>query len=274
MPFLFSEYLPLLWRDPFGVEALGVYLKLIVAFLGFSFLASSVYILNDLRDKEDDAKDPRKKKRPIASGAISTPMAIAIAVLLLSLVTLAGFWLPTAVGLVFIGYFAQNLFYTYAGKNILILDVFIIALGFVLRVLIGAFVLEIEASPWLLSTCFYFALFLGFFKRYYEVKTSVADKMYGGRYKPESLRNFINITAGLSIMNYSIYTLQGTHSSAQLFWTVPFVVFGIFRYYVLLDNPDELEDGNPSDLILNDRIIIITVLLWMLLCAFLLVYFQ
>ena len=131
----------------------------------------------------------------------------------------------------------------------------------------GSSALSIEASPWILSTTFFIALFLGFFKRYYEVLVAPPETYIGGTYDADTLRHFTSMTAALAILNYSIYCIQGPH--AELVWTIPLVVLGIFRYYVLLQNPDELEDGNPSDLLLRDRFLILVILAWVTGSAFL-----
>jgi len=273
-PFVFSDKLFLVASDPFGYSSAEIILKLALAFFGFSFMASAVYVINDLKDVELDRGNPKKQHRPIASGKISPVSAVIMAVFLCSAGITSAFYLGKEILFIFILYFLMNIFYTYLGKRIIIVDVMTIALGYVLRVLAGAFVIYVEASPWILSTTFFIALFLGFYKRFYEVRTSEAEDLLGGVYVPETLRSFANVTAALSIMNYSIYTILGPHSAANLVWTVPLVVLGIFRYYVLMQAPEDVEDGNPSDLLLADKFLILTILSWVALCAFLILYFQ
>lgn len=270
-PVVFSGLLPSMLRDPFGSHSLDIVFRLACAFLGFSFLASTVYVFNDYRDRHQDALDERKKKRPIASGRIGPGGAIvAICILIVLAVTFAS-RLPQAYQIILVIYLLQNIFYTLIGKRILLLDVFFIAVGFVFRVLAGAAAIEVEASPWLLSCTFFLALFLGFFKRYYELRTSPPEIMIGGQYTAESLKNFISITASLSVMNYAIYTLEGKYAGERLYWTIPLVVLGIFRYYTLMDRT-ELEDGNPSDVLLNDKFLIAVIAVWILTCAALLLH--
>lgn len=267
LPFVFSTHLHLVVADPLGVDSLNVILRLVMAFFGFSFLASSVYVINDFKDRKLDREDPRKQHRPLASGTIGSGLAFLVAAILLTAALSLGFQLNEATGMTFLAYFLMNLIYSAGAKRIVLLDVFIISAGFVLRVLAGAFAIDVEASPWLLSSAFFLSLFLGFFKRYYEVRMSPAEAMIGGSYHSESLKSFINITASISIINYSIYTLQGTHAAANLFWTIPLVVLGVFRYYTLLQSPEHVKDGNPSDILLADAFLIITILIWLLLCA-------
>lgn len=273
-PFIFSDKLFLVASHPFGNESLAIILKLFAAFIGFSFMASSIYIINDLKDVELDRADSKKQHRPIASGKVTVFTAITLAILLAFAGIGISLYLGREILTIFILYFLMNLFYTYLGKRIIIVDVMTIALGYVFRVLVGAFVIYVEASPWLLSTTFFIALFLGFYKRFYEIRTAEAEKLLGGIYIPETLRSFANIAAALSIMNYSIYTILGPHSRANLVWTVPLVVLGIFRYYVLMQAPEEVEDGNPSDLLLSDKFLILTIFSWVILCAYLILSFQ
>lgn len=266
LPAVFSDYMPLMARDPFGTQALAVIVKLISAFFAFSFLASAVYVLNDFKDRELDRLDARKKHRPIASGRIGTAGAVTAIVLLLAFCTLLTFTLPWTFGVILAVYFAQNIFYTLLGKRILLVDVFMIALGFVLRVIAGAAAIDVPPSPWLLSCTLFLSLFLGFFKRHYELQTAPPEKFIGGQYTEQVLRSFIGITASLSVMNYAIYTLEGKHAQDHLYWTIPMVVLGIFRYYTLMDEP-QLEDGNPSDVLLSDPFLIAVILAWVALSA-------
>ncbi|MCB1137480.1 MAG: UbiA prenyltransferase family protein [Leptospiraceae bacterium] len=272
LPFVFSSHLYTVVREPFSEGTLGLVIRLAFAFFGFSFLASSIYVINDFKDRKLDRQDPRKQHRPLASGEIPSGLAFLVAAVLLTAALCLGFQLNEATGMTFLTYFLMNLIYSAGAKRIVLLDVFIISAGFVLRVLAGAFALNVDASPWLLSSAFFLSLFLGFFKRYYEVRMSPAEAMIGGSYHSESLKSFINITASISIINYSIYTLQGTHAAANLFWTIPLVVLGIFRYYTLLQTPESVKDGNPSDILLADGFLITTILIWVVLCAVLILH--
>ncbi len=271
LPFVFSDRLHDVIKNFVGSEALEVYGELLSAFFAFSFIASSVYIINDYRDRELDRNDPRKKHRPLASGAVSPRKALVIMGFLLVAGTLLATSLGIVVSSILLVYFLLNIFYNIVGKRIILVDVFIISLGYVFRVLVGSYALHVEASLWILSTTFFIALFLGFFKRYYEVLVAPPEDYIGGKYDAETLRHFTSMTATLAILNYSIYTIQGPHSQAGLVWTIPFVVLGIFRYYILLQDPESLEDGNPSDLLLKDRFLILVIFLWVLVSAFLII---
>lgn len=271
LPFVFSDQAIDLALNPFSEKSIQIYLNLIQAFFAFSFVASSIYVLNDWKDKDLDRLDPKKRFRPIASGEVSPIEAILIFFTLFVLSFLLSIKFNfLALGLIFF-YFIMNIFYSLGAKKIILLDVFIIAVGFVLRVLFGSFAMGIFASPWLISTTFFIALFLGFYKRYFEITIAPAEEMIGGQYRRESLRSFIDISAALSIMTYSLYTITGTHADANLYWTIPFVVMGIFRYYTLLENPSNKE-GNPSDVLLADPFLPIVVVLWLISCYGLILY--
>jgi len=271
LPFVFSDQAIDLALNPFSEKSIQIYLNLIQAFFAFSFVASSIYVLNDWKDKDLDRLDPKKRFRPIASGEVSPIEAILIFFTLFVLSFLLSIKFNfLALGLILF-YFIMNIFYSLGAKKIILLDVFIIAVGFVLRVLFGSFAMGIFASPWLISTTFFIALFLGFYKRYFEITIAPAEEMIGGQYRRESLRSFIDISAALSIMTYSLYTITGTHADANLYWTIPFVVMGIFRYYTLLENPSNKE-GNPSDVLLADPFLSIVVVLWLISCYGLILY--
>ncbi|EHQ08572.1 UbiA prenyltransferase family protein [Leptonema illini] len=273
LPFVFSTKAISLVTEPFADYSLVILSEIAFAFFGFSFMASAIYVLNDWKDRELDRLDPKKKKRPLASGTVSALEGALIGVAL----AVSGLFLASQAGTITAGivlaYAAMNVFYTYYGKNVLLLDVFIISVGFVLRVLAGAYAIEVEASPWLLSCTFFISLFLGFYKRYFEISNAPAEPMLGGQYRRESLKSFIDISAGLAIMTYSLYTIQGTHAGSMLYLTIPFVVMGIFRYYTLLDTPAEI-DGNPSDVLLADLFLAFVIFAWVAVCFGLIFYFE
>lgn len=275
LPFIFSPNLHNFFSDPSGSQAVQDLIRLGSAFFGFSFLASFGYVINDWRDRELDRADPRKNKRPLASGAVSPFVGFLTGIILFLMAYLFASTVSVSVVLIFGIYTVLNIFfYSNLGKRIILLDVFIIASGFVLRVLVGAYAIGIEASPWLISATFFIALFLGFSKRYYEVRNAPEEVLLGGIYNEQSLQNFISISAALSIMNYSMYCILGTHADANLIWTIPLVVLGIFRYYILSHGSEILSEGNPSDVLLSDKYLILIIFTWMLLCAFLIMYFQ
>lgn len=239
----------------------------------FCAVASFVYVINDLHDREKDRHHPVKCRRPLASGAVTPRKAVVLAVLLLAAALGLSFLgspggegrLLTAVVL---GYAGLNLLYSAGLKNHVLLDVFIIAAGFLLRILAGSLASGALLSPWILSTTFFLALFLGFGKRYNEL--FVTDENLRGshrkvldHYTPTLLRGYLMISASLTIVFYTLYTISsGTGHSQVLLATVPFVVYGLMKYYYLVVNQEE--GGDPADLIFRDGSLLGAVILWVL----------
>lgn len=251
------------WKDP---ETLA---RALIAAAAFSLVSSSVYILNDIRDVEADRAHPRKKERPLARGSIALPVAIALAVVLLAVGLVAGYWIsPTAAALMAI-YVAMNLAYSMGLKHVVILDVFIIALGFMLRILVGTAGLGIDPSRWLLFCGLMVTLFLGFSKRRAELYVRANHSGEPSRqvlehYTPLLLDIKMGITAACVIMSYALYTINERtmriHGTEDLMYTVPFVIYGVFRYMYLLHMRGGGED-TARDLV-RDPHILVTVILW------------
>jgi 4-hydroxybenzoate polyprenyltransferase len=253
------------------------------AALLFCMAAGTVYLFNDLFDIEKDRKHPVKRNRPIPSGELSVPMAKAAA-WALGMGTVAGaFALGTWTGVVITGYLAMNLAYSTVLKHVAFVDVTIIATGFVLRVLAGAFAIEVFVSEWLIACTFFLALYLGLGKRDHELRLLLNGEVSKSRkvlerYRAEHLDFAVLFVAGMTIAVYTIYTLtaalpeltsalpyQPLHSRPTPFssrWlpmTIPFAVFGITRFYQLI-NKDSPE--SPTDLLLKDTSFLINIFLW------------
>lgn len=247
------------------------------AFLAFCAWSSAVYILNDILDRHADAQHPRKKHRPIASGKIRISAAVGIALLLL-LVPLAGSifaprWFPERFPdsfhlLPFLGlaYVFNNILYCIIFRNHVLLDVFSIAIGFVLRVLAGCCVLGLEPSIWILVCTFSLALYLGFGKRRMEVACLTPENDYRSvlhLYPPEFLNFLLAVSGCVCIVAYLLYTLSpetaALHRTKALIFSVPFVFYGIFRY--ALDAMKGLYDG-PDEVLFHDRAFFINILCW------------
>ena len=244
---------------------------LVVVLLGavdFCLLASSVYILNDVVDRRADALHPEKRGRPVAAGRIA-PSAACVAAGLLAAVSLAGAWLlAPRFGALALGYFVLQLVYSGILKRVAILDVFVIAMGFVLRAIAGAAVIDVRISPWLLLCTFLLALFLALCKRRHEKQLLGAEEAGHRRalagYTPVLLDQMIAVVAAATVMAYALYTLSaetaarfGTHG---LGFTIPFVLFGIFRYLELVYAGNR--GGRPEQILLTDRVLIVTILLY------------
>lgn len=208
----------------------------------FSLAASAVYIVNDYADRERDRAHPRKRQRPLASGRVSERSALALAALLAVAGLGLGFAAGPLVAAIVAGYGAMNLAYSFRLKNIVILDVYVISAGFILRILAGTLGIGIAPSQWLLVCSLFLTLFLGFTKRRSELASVGADFVIHRKallhYNPALLDKLIGISAGAALMSYSLYTMSpatvSTHGTENLIYTIPFVAYGIFRYLYLL----------------------------------------
>lgn len=250
-----------------------VLLDAFLVFLAFCTIASTVYIINDIFDVEADRQHPTKRNRFLASGKISMPSAkITAAVLLIAAVVLTATVNGIAL-VIMLSYFVMNLAYSWRLKHVVILDVFIISAGFMLRILAGTLGIGITPSEWLLLCGFMVALFLGFAKRRAELLTAEAmggDAVLIRRvlddYHPIMLDIFLGVTAACTILGYGLYTMSPetvrTHGTRALVYTLPFVVYGIFRYLYLLYNKERGTD-TANDL-LNDRHMMLIVAGWLL----------
>ena len=256
----------ILFSHRWGEAAL--WYQVVLAAAAFSLVSSGIYALNDIADREQDRIHPRKCRRPVASGAISVPMAwiSGLGVLAIGLV-LAAWVSPMAFGLIAL-YAVLNSAYSVSLKHVVVLDIFIIAAGFMLRILVGTSGLGIEPSRWLLLCGFMVTLFLGAAKRRAELMDAVAG---GGEhrkvlehYSPALLDLILGVTATASILTYGLYTmsaatiaLQGT---ADLIYTLPLVIYGLFRYLYRLYASGS--GGDPSIDLIRDPHLLVTLLLW------------
>ena len=234
-----------------------------LAFLCFCLLSSALYIFNDLIDLEGDRKHPRKRSRAIASGAVSIHAAVAVA----SLSAVAGLILAFFLGRTFFltaaAYTVLTASYTLYLKRLVIIDVMAIAAGFVLRAIAGAIVIDVVISSWLLVCTMLLALFLGLTKRRQELQTNggCESRQVLDSYPVAFLDQAITIITAATVMSYSLYTFTSTHSN-RLMWTIPFVIYGIFRYLLLTHLKGTGEE--PEEVLLGDAPFLINVALWLL----------
>ncbi len=241
--------------------------NVLLAFITFSLTASMVYIFNDLIDVEFDRQHPVKKKRPIASGKISPHKAkITLAVLYVVIVLLLT-QLNWQFTYALAAYIFINFLYTVKLKNVIILDLFCIASGFMLRVLAGAYVIDIYISNWLILTTLFLALFLAVMKRRSELVAQVGDnstRVVLKDYTEKLLDLITAIAAGGLIISYGLYSISSrtvTQFSSEYFvYTSVFVVFGVFRYMFLVHKKSKGE--NPTEIMLTDLPMIINTLLY------------
>lgn len=251
------------------------FLLSVIATALFCIVSSGIYAFNDWKDRVADRLHPVKRLRPVASGEISSLTAQIISVSLLVIGLGISAFAPNLCA-VLSAYVAIQLAYTARLKHVPLLDVFIIAIGFVLRAIAGAAVLNVRISPWLLLCTFLSALFLALCKRRQEKVTRKEEEQRKSlrTYTTEFLNSLISITAGATIVAYSLYTLSPEtvrrFGTPHLGLTIPFVVFGIFRYMHLVYCQDEGE--RPEHVLLTDKIIIVTVLLYLATTAALFIF--
>ncbi|ODS59150.1 MAG: hypothetical protein ABS36_02635 [Acidobacteria bacterium SCN 69-37] len=240
----------------------------LIAFGVFCLLSGVVYLVNDIRDRDADRHHPTKSHRPIASGAVSIPQALALAAGL-SVVSLgAAFGVSPAFGLAGISYLGLLVLYSVWLKHQVILDVLTLSLGFVLRAWGGAVAVDVRMSPWLLLLALLLALFLALSKRRAEL-TSLADGARHHRpslaeYSPHLLDQMIGVVTASTLIAYALYTIDDEtvtrFGTDRLVWTLPFPLYGIFRYLYLVHRRDG--GGNPSEMLLADRPLLVCVALW------------
>lgn len=243
-------------------------LKTVGAFVLFCILSSAIYILNDLLDIEEDKIHPRKSKRPIALGKISKNQAISIFIAL-SVVSLSlAFWLNKYFFIAALTYFILQLAYSIKLKRIVIVDVFIIAAGFVIRIVAGGLVIEVPISSWLLICTMLLALFLAMGKRRHELV--ILENMASNHrsslkeYSSYLLDQMIAVVTASTLIAYCLYTISAQtvekFGTKNLIFTVPFVLYGIFRYLYLIHHKEK--GGSPESLIIKDKPLLIDILLW------------
>jgi len=249
--------------------------RVIPAIALFSIVSSGVYVFNDLRDRESDRHHPVKCKRPIASGRISPPAALILGGALLIGGLIASYFLSATFAVVLCGYVLMQIAYTMVLKQIALLDTMIIAAGFVLRAIAGAVVLDdVTISPWLLLCTFLLAMFLALCKRRHEKLLSGVDEPEAHRrnlmhYDAHLLDLLIAVIAATTIVCYALYTLwpdtEAKFGTAALGFTIPFVIFGIFRYMDLVYRHSE--GGRPERILLTDVPILVNIALYALTVA-------
>lgn len=257
----------LLFSHAWGDVALVT--KVLAAAAGFSLIASAIYIINDLADREADRRHPTKRHRPLASGTVGVRTALVLTAALAIGGAVLGAFASLTVLWLLAAYAVINLAYSAGLKQVVILDVFIIAAGFMLRILAGTLGVGIPPSQWLLLTGLLITLFLGFAKRRAEWQAAgeegVSQRKVLEHYGPELLDHMITVTAAGVVMSYSLYTMSAEtvarHGTANLIYTVPFVLYGIFRYIYLLHHRQRGED--PAGELLLDPHLAITFSAWL-----------
>jgi len=245
-----------------------------LAFIIFCLISSSVYIINDILDLEKDKLHPLKKDRPLAAGIIKIPLAILLLVLFLGISLTGAFFIDLVFSLIIIAYFIINFFYSLGLKKIVILDVMIVSAGFLLRALAGCEVIDVKPSPWLFLCSLVLALLISFGKRRNEMyilgEEASKHRLNLQEYSIYFLDMMMTICATATIVTYSLYTMASEtvlrFKTVNLIYTTPFVMFGVFRYFFLVQQKNS--GGDPTRLLIRDFPSIINVILWIITVAF------
>jgi 4-hydroxybenzoate polyprenyltransferase len=245
-----------------------LFLKSLAAFGLFCILSSSVYIVNDILDRESDRKHPLKSNRPIAKGEIKVSTAIVLFILLALISLGLSALLSISFALMALSYLLLNLVYSQYLKHVVIIDVMCIALGFVIRAVAGAVVIGVEISPWLVVCTTLLALFLGFGKRRDELL--ILDTQAGDHrkilteYSPYFLDQMISVVTASTVVAYAFYTLspevQIKLQTKYMELTIPFVLYGVFRYLYLIHQKEG--GGSPTKMLLGDTPLLVNIILW------------
>jgi 4-hydroxybenzoate polyprenyltransferase len=247
-----------------------------IGFVSFCLTASAAYVINDLRDCERDRQHPLKALRPLPAGRVRRSTASALAVALLATGLAMALVLQLRFGTLVVLYFVLQIAYTFWLKEVVILDVMAIAAGFVIRAAAGGVVIAVPVSPWLIICTFLLALFLGFSKRRHELilleGRATDHRASLKEYSPYFLDQMIAVVTASTVVAYAIWTvspeIREKLGTEKLYLTIPFVLFGIFRYLYLVHQREE--GGNPTQLLLSDRPLLVDVLLWIITAAVLL----
>ena len=241
-----------------------------LAFACFCLISGAAYLFNDIRDRENDRQHPLKRHRPIASGALRVSIAALAAVLLALIALIGGFYVHPHFGIVLLIYAVLNIAYTLYLKHIVILDVMIIAAGFLLRAIGGAVAIQVAISSWFILCTMLLALFLGFAKRRHELALLEGEASTHRRilaeYSPQFLDQIIAIVTAGALVSYALYTMSPEVieklGTKYLNLTIPFVIYGMLRYLYLIYKKDG--GGNPTSTVLGDIPLLIACALWLL----------
>lgn len=263
-------FVPLLFSFSFVNFSKDV--NVLLCFILFCIVSSIIYIVNDLIDKEKDILHPVKRFRPLASGVISSKTALGLicgggTTALLGSAIMFSRDLALVNYVIFL-YLILNILYSFKLKNIVLLDVFVIAFGFLLRVYAGAFACGVPVSDFLLLTTLFLSLFLGFSKRKFELYKSDISRTVLKNYSIELTNQFVIISAGLTIMCYTMYTLEPViikNFAGYMVYSVIFVIYGIFQY-LLITNRDGIDD--PTENLYSDKGMIVICFLYVIYIGF------
>ncbi len=269
LPFLFA--VDIAWSVDAAGDVPELLLRLVLVFLGFCGMASGVYVLNDLMDREADRRHPTKRNRPIASGRVGAPLALALIALLSGAGLAVTWYVGQLLGLVGIIYLGINVAYCLGVKNLPLLDVFSVASGYVIRAVAGALAIDVEPSPWLYTTTGAGALFIVLGRRYAEVRLAGDDagqqrsslRHYAGPF----ISQLLTISATAALLSYTLYTIEADNlpENNSMLFTLPLVALGLFRYLYLLNSSDRAEA--PEQLMVRDLPLLACIAAWLAVSA-------
>ena len=250
----------------------------LIVFIVFSLLSGAVYLVNDVLDREEDRKHRDKCTRPVAAGRLSPSIALGTAVILTIPALAAAFIIDSSLGLISLGYFILIIAYSLILKRIVIVDVLVIAFGFILRVVAGGVAIQVPISEWLFLCTFLLSLFLALSKRRHELVLLGGDtsghRKTLAEYTTNLLDQMIAVVTSSTVMAYSLYTLAPRtriEVSPRMYYSIPFVLYGIFRYLYLVHRKDE--GGEPGRTLFADRPLLVDVLLWVIAIILILLIF-
>ncbi|MBI3979320.1 MAG: decaprenyl-phosphate phosphoribosyltransferase [Chloroflexi bacterium] len=276
LPLIFTANL--YWK-PFVLRDLVTLIALAgLAFVLFCLISSAVYLINDLADVEKDRQHPTKRNRPLASGRLHPTVAVVAAAGIVGLGMPLAFFLSTAFGLVTLVYLLSSVLYTFVFKHVVLIDVFALASGYLLRAIAGAVVIGVPISPWLYVCTTLGALFLGFTKRRQEL---ILLNNHAGKhrailqeYSPQLLDEILAVITSSTVMAYSLYTFTAENlpKNHAMMATIPFVLYGVFRYLYLIHQKGQ--GGSPEDVLLRDKPLILDILLWVVAVAAILIVYR
>jgi len=245
-------------------------IEAIIGFTIFCMITGCAYMINDLVDLEKDKLHSVKSRRPLASGKLKKDTAIKIVVLVCLASLFSAFYMNILFGIIILAYFLLNIGYSIYLKNIVIIDVVSIAAGFVLRVLGGAVIISVVASQWLILCTILLSLFLGFSKRRHELvlleDSATSHRKVLEHYSPYLLDQMIAVVTASTLICYALYTMSKDTieklGTSKLIYTIPFVLYGIFRYLYLVHQKED--GGSPTEIMFTDKPMIINICLWII----------
>jgi 4-hydroxybenzoate polyprenyltransferase len=242
---------------------LNLWIDVIAAFTIFCILSGSIYVLNDILDLEKDKNHPKKKNRPLASGRLKVAHALTFAIILIFISLTGAYLLNLQFFMVSVAFFILMLVYSFFLKEIIIVDIMVISIGFVLRAMAGALAIGVYVSPWLIICAFLLALFLALGKRRHELvllkENASNHRKILGEYSTDMLDQMINITTSALIMSYSLYTFFSGNTYIMI--TIPFAFYGLFRYIFLVHARNM---GGEPEMIFKDKGMVISIVLWVI----------